>query len=223
MEDDPVAARSLYDPDPTPDEDLWFLPDAGHAPDAAPLKPADPADTPWINAPQEASLDPETWRSAEARSYRALTATAEAVARFGERLRGFPEPVGDRFAIASVSSVLRGEGLWLSPEQIALYQAFRTGADDSARKKDGGRKECCRRCDARPDEVQPHEDESDDCRGKDLKESFYPQVNHPPSPVFDHRQVCVLSPGKSRTVEQSDGPGSDCQQRDQLLGFARFS
>lgn len=133
MEDDPVAARSPYDPDPIPDEDLWFLPDAGHAPDAAPLKPADPADTPWINAPQEASLDPETWRSAEARSYRALTTTAESVARFGERLRGFPEPVGDRFAIASVSSVLRGEGLWLSPEQIALYQAFRAGADDSAR------------------------------------------------------------------------------------------
>lgn len=131
---DAMTPRSPYDPDPIPDEDLWFMPDPDIAPDPDfASTPAKPAVTPWPLAAQEASLDLNVWSRAEARSYRALVSTAEAVARFAERLRNFPEPVAERFAIASVSSVLRGEGLWLSPEQIALYQAFRTGTDDSAR------------------------------------------------------------------------------------------
>src|ERR1700675_4193351 len=39
---------------------------------------------------------------------------------------------------------------------------------------------------------------------KTSKNPFHPQVNHPPAPVFHNRQMGVLSPGQTRTVEQSD-------------------
>jgi hypothetical protein len=84
-------------------------------------------------APRETGLAPEAWQAAEAASYRDLLQAVQALVRFGERLRLAPDGIGTRFALASVSAVLREEGVWLGPEQIALYQALRMSSDDTAR------------------------------------------------------------------------------------------
>ncbi|WP_461404244.1 helix-turn-helix domain-containing protein [Falsiruegeria mediterranea] len=118
--------QSPYDPDEDPsDEDLWFLP--------GPPDEDDASDTPWPIAPRSMSLDPTVWLEAERAQYRALLATAQAVERYAERLRHFPQQVKERFALATVSAVLRSEGVWLGPERIALYQALRIATGDTAR------------------------------------------------------------------------------------------
>lgn len=126
-----VGRRSLYDVDPPPEEDLWFLPGP---PDAG-----DTSDLPWT-AParmvDEQGFDPQVWRQGEAQQYRALTSAAQAVARFAERLSHFPGGIGggigDRFALGSVAAVMRAEGVWLSVEKIALFRAMRIAGDDNA-------------------------------------------------------------------------------------------
>ncbi|WP_127115148.1 hypothetical protein [Shimia sediminis] len=116
--------RSLYDPEPAPEEDLRFLP-------ATPEDMA-PTDMPWPVAARETSLDARVWQAAEKECYRNLLRAVQAVIRFGERMRLFPPDVAERFAIESVSAVLRTEGTWLSSEQIALYRTLRIASDDSA-------------------------------------------------------------------------------------------
>ncbi len=118
--------QSPYDPDDDPaEEDLWFLP--------GPPDENESADSPWPIAPRPMSLDPAVWLKAERNRYRDLLATAQAVERYAERLRHFPQQVKERFALASVSAVLRSEGVWLGPEHIALYQALRIATGDTAR------------------------------------------------------------------------------------------
>ncbi|PSL17583.1 hypothetical protein [Shimia abyssi] len=118
------AQRSLYDPEPVNEEDLWFLP-------ATPEDVA-PTDMPWPVAARESNLEPEVWQAAEKEQYRALLVAVQAVSKFGERLKQFPPEVAERFAIDTVSAVLRSEGNWLSSEQIALYRTLRTASDDAA-------------------------------------------------------------------------------------------
>lgn len=118
------SQRSLYDPDPVSEEDLWFLP-------AAPEDVA-PTDMPWPVAAREASLEPKVWQAAEKEQYRALLAAVQAVAKFGERLKQFPPEIVERFAIDTVSAVMRSEGTWLNTEQIALYRTLRIASDDAA-------------------------------------------------------------------------------------------
>ena len=116
---------SPYDPDDPEDEDLWFLP--------GPPDDEGPEATPWPIAPRPMSLDPAVWIEAERSQYRALIETVQGVERYAERLRHFPAQVKERFALGTVSAVLRSEGVWLGPERIALYQALRLATDDTAR------------------------------------------------------------------------------------------
>ena len=58
---------------------------------------------------------------------------------------------------------------------------------------------------------------------KTSKKPFHPQMHHPPSPVFDHRQLRVLSPRQAGAVEQGDGAGRDGQQRHQLFLLSLLS
>ncbi len=118
------APRSLYDPEPTADEDLWFLP--ARDDDAA------PSDMPWPVAAREASLAPDVWRAAEQACYRDLLAAVQAVVRFGVRLRQVPKGVQERFVVETVSAVLRTEGTWIGSEQIALYRTLRLASGDQA-------------------------------------------------------------------------------------------
>lgn len=116
--------RSLYDPEPLEDEDLWFLP--GTPDDVA------PTDLPWPIAARETSLDAKVWQAGEQRQYRGLLAAVQAVTKFGERLRQMPKQAAERFAADTVSAVLRTEGIWISSEQIALYRTLRIASDDFA-------------------------------------------------------------------------------------------
>lgn len=120
-----LGLSSLYDPNPTPEEDLWFL--APHNEEAS------VSAMPWPTATREDSLHPEIWQAAEAEEYQALLPAAEAVARLGARVQSFPAAVTERLALASVAAILRGEGVWLGAEQIALYRALRILTDDRAR------------------------------------------------------------------------------------------
>ncbi|MDP5217094.1 helix-turn-helix domain-containing protein [Ruegeria sp. 2205SS24-7] len=124
-DDEEVTPRSIYDPDPVEEEDLWFLPQ--------PPEDVAPGEMPWPVAAREAGLDGRTWQAAEAAQYRGLVAAAEAVTRYGERLRHAAPGVSERLALMTVSALLRAEGIWLGPDQIALYRAFRLGSDDMAR------------------------------------------------------------------------------------------
>lgn len=121
---DEGTQRSLYDPDPVAEEDLWFLP-------ATPEDRA-PTDMPWPIAARETSLEPQVWQAAEQQQYCGLLAAVQAVTKFGERLNRFPAGVVERFAIETASAVLRSEGTWINPEQIALYRTLRIASDDAA-------------------------------------------------------------------------------------------
>jgi len=121
---DESSLRSLYDPEPVNEGDLWFLP-------AAPEDVA-PTDMPWPIAARETSLEPKVWQAAEKEQYRGLVAAMQANTKFAERLRQMPDQVAERFAIDTASAVLRSEGIWISSEQIALYRTLRISSDDSA-------------------------------------------------------------------------------------------
>lgn len=114
----------MHADDPVPEEDLWFLP--------GPPESQAAFDAPWPVAAREASLDPATWRQAEAAQFRALIAATDAVTRFGERLGHLPDGVAARFGLRTVSHLLQGEGLWLGPETIALHQVLRIASADAA-------------------------------------------------------------------------------------------
>jgi HTH DNA binding domain len=124
-DDEVKGPRSPYDTDPTPEEDLWFI--------QPPFEDALPSDMPWPVATREQEGDAAVWRAGEAAQYRELVGAAQTLARFGERLKRFPHDVYERFALSSVSAVLRSEGVWLGPDQIALFRMLRIGADDAAR------------------------------------------------------------------------------------------
>jgi len=94
---------------------------------------AAPTGMSWPAATRQLDSSPTAWRAGEAAEYRGLLTAAQSLTRFGERLALFPQDVGERFALLSVSAMLHGEGVWLRPDRIALYRALRIGADDAGR------------------------------------------------------------------------------------------
>lgn len=118
--------RSLYDPDDTEEEDLWFLP----------AEPEDraPTDMPLPLAPagqRPGGFGVEGWLSAEAGAGRALAKASAAFARFDERLKAFPEGA-ERIAVLCASAALEAQGDWIPAEKLALYLALREGTSDEA-------------------------------------------------------------------------------------------
>jgi len=114
--------RGPYDSVTPDDEDLWFLP--------APPEDTHPGDFPWEIAHRASLNEAQHWRDAETKNYRKLVSAVAAVARLGARLEDFPQAI-ERLAVGSVTTILRAEGIWLSAEQIALYQLFRgSGLND---------------------------------------------------------------------------------------------
>src|SRR5690606_23429582 len=81
------------------------------------------------------------------------------------------------------------------------------GSQDTAEQEHDGLKYDGAIGSGRVDQAQAAEQQGNDRGGKDFKETFYPQVNQPPSPVFDHGVVSVLSPHQGRGVEQTDTDG----------------
>jgi hypothetical protein len=123
--DEAASLRSLYDPDPVDEADLWFLP--GLPEDNA------PTDLPWAVAARETVQDADSWRSAEAAQYRTLVTATQKVGQFAERARQFSSEGLNRIALSSVAAVLHSEGEWLSAEQIALYLQLRIAGEAQAR------------------------------------------------------------------------------------------
>ena len=81
-------------------------------------------------------------------------------------------------------------------------------AQHAARHVDDGREQHVDgRGRARTHEAELDEQEADDGGGEDLEEAFDPQVNDPPAPVFDHRDVGVLAPHEAGAVQESDRDG----------------
>ena len=73
--DEGVSPTSIYESDPTPEEDPWFLP--------GPPEDFAPGESPLIFAQRETSVAPKDWSAAERSSYRGLVSAAEALARLG--------------------------------------------------------------------------------------------------------------------------------------------
>lgn len=123
--DDGVSPPSIYETDPTPEEDLWFLP--------GPPEDFAPGESPLIFAQKLTRVEPSDWARAERETYRGLVSAAEAVARFGARLAALPSDVVERIALQSVAAILRSEGVWVNPEEIALFRALRIGSQEETR------------------------------------------------------------------------------------------
>ena len=71
------------------------------------------------------------------------------------------------------------------------------------------------RREARPQEPAAEEERDDGRGGKDLEEALDPQMNDPPPPVFDDRQVRVRPQGQPGPLEQRDRAGRDQEQPQQ--------
>jgi len=123
--DEGVSPPSIYESEPTPEEDLWFLP--------GPPEDFAPGDSPLIFVQRQQKVAPKDWLAAERAEYRGLVAAAEALARFGARLAALPADVVERIALQSVAAMLRSEGVWLKAEQIALFRALRIGSQEETR------------------------------------------------------------------------------------------
>lgn len=123
--EDGVSPPSIYESEPTPEEDLWFLP--------GPPEDFAPGESPLIFAQKLTRVEAKDWSRAERENYRALVAAAEALARFGARLASLPSDVVERIALQTVAAILRGEGVWVKPEEIALFRALRIGSHEETR------------------------------------------------------------------------------------------
>ena len=117
--DDP--SRSLYDPEETSEEDLWFLP--GDPEDRA------PTDLPLPSSKRRLRIERDEWIAAEGELGRNLADAASSLGRLDERFRHTPA-AQRRLAIQSAGAALEMQGDWLPSEELALYLAFRTGAGE---------------------------------------------------------------------------------------------
>ncbi|MCK0103905.1 hypothetical protein [Pseudohalocynthiibacter sp. F2068] len=111
-----AGPRSPYDPDPTGEEDLWFLPELDAAEQAA--------DLPWRVADVEKS-DVETWRAAEAANAVALARAAAAFGALDERLRHAAKGAQHRIGLMQVAELSWHLGDRLTEDRIALFLAAR--------------------------------------------------------------------------------------------------
>ena len=112
---DRFGPRSLYDPQDSPEEDLWFLP----GPDADIEEEALPhlfTDRP--------TRDAATWRDAECTNAVALAQAAQAYGALHDRLRQSPNAL-NRIALTQVADFSWHLGDRLTEDRIALYLAAR--------------------------------------------------------------------------------------------------
>ena len=111
--------RSLYDPEPTEVDDLWFLPgpddEEGDDPTAPPL--------PRVN--QRPLVDLDAWRNAEADLARPLAQLAARVGALDERLRCAPEGWKHRLALIEASALSWLGSERISVERLSLWQSQR--------------------------------------------------------------------------------------------------
>ncbi len=113
--------RSIYDPDPPEDEDLWFLP---------PPDDESPEDllTPGPRPEQTLLFDPRDWRAAQSELSADLADLALTFGALDERLRAGPSGWGHRLALMEVSDLGWWTGDRIGVDRLALWTGLRIGA-----------------------------------------------------------------------------------------------
>lgn len=117
--DDPPP-KSPYDPEETPEEDLWFLPD----PEAGEATGDRAMDLPWPVADRERG-DAAAWQEAERRLAVALARAAGAFGALDDRLKRVHRGIRERAVLMQVAELSWQLGDRLSADRIALYLAAR--------------------------------------------------------------------------------------------------
>lgn len=120
----PDPARSLYDPDPEAEEDLWFLPPALPLdPDLPPLPQADRGDLTGL----------AEWQAAQAGLAVELAQTAARFGALDERLRHAGEGARQRLTLMEVAELSWHAGDRIGPDRLAMWVGLRlAGAQDDA-------------------------------------------------------------------------------------------
>src|SRR3546814_12031271 len=62
-------------------------------------------------------------------------------------------------------------------------------------------------------QAHAREDEGQCCCSEHFKETFYPQVHHPPAPVLHDGDVSAFAIEQTSAIEQADGNGGRSEER----------
>lgn len=127
IENPDLDDRDVYDPEPTDEDDLWFLPgpddDAGDAPYDIPLPKAD----------KRPLIDIAAWQEAEAALARPLADLALQMGRLAERTQAGPAGWQHRLALREAADLSWLAGDRVPVARLALWLALRlTGDHDDA-------------------------------------------------------------------------------------------
>lgn len=115
-----TGPEGLYDTDPVPEDDLWFLPGEDEEEAADFLAPR--------RAPPPKLFDPGDWRAAQATLAADLADLAVHFGALDERLRAGPDEWVQRLALLEVADLGWWAGDRISAERLALWTGLRLGA-----------------------------------------------------------------------------------------------
>ncbi|MBO9447479.1 helix-turn-helix domain-containing protein [Ruegeria sp. R14_0] len=118
---DALGPRSIYDTDPSEDDDLWFLPPDEEDAQEAFLPPGPLADRRLL-------FDPRDWRAAQADLSFELAELAATFGALDERLRAGPKGWRHRLALMDVSDLGWWTGDRIGVDRLALWVGLRIGA-----------------------------------------------------------------------------------------------
>lgn len=115
------SARGFYDPEPIPDEELWFLPPDDHSAADAPY------DLPLPQADRRSLIDLEAWATAEAALAGPMVSLGVVMGRLAERLDAGPVGWRHRLALCEAADLSWLAGDRVSMERLALWLTLRVG------------------------------------------------------------------------------------------------
>ena len=127
---DEETQKSLYDPDPKEEADLWFLPDPAAGPAADPVGQSG---FPSSRADPHPLVQTKDWQTAEAGQAGALARAASLFGALDERLRKSGSGWVHRLILMEVAEMSWHLGTRLAQDRLALYLAKRlSGAAQDA-------------------------------------------------------------------------------------------
>ena len=116
-----IGPASIYDAEPTDEEDLWFMPPPDEEGEVDFLTPGPRPD-------QRLLFDPRDWRAAQDELSFELADLAATFGALDERLRAGPTGWGHRLALMEVSDLGWWTGDRISVDRLALWIGLRIGA-----------------------------------------------------------------------------------------------
>ncbi|WP_171212417.1 MULTISPECIES: helix-turn-helix domain-containing protein [unclassified Ruegeria] len=121
-DDTTLGPPSIYDADPSEEDDLWFLPDDGDG------EVEEDFLLPGPKADRRLLFDPRDWRAAQAELSFELADLAATFGALDERLRAGPTGWTHRLALMDVSDLGWWTGDRISVDRLALWTGLRIGA-----------------------------------------------------------------------------------------------